>query len=255
MHRELLHIGNVTVYAYGVFLALGFIVAGIIGRQRLRENYINPDKLLDLILAACVGGILGARIFYVLGHWSYYMSNKSEIFQFNMEGLVFYGGLIFGLIFTFAVGKLRHVRILTILDLCGLCVPAALAVARIGCLLNGCCYGKTTGMPWGITFPASTGIIGPRHPTQIYELILDVGLLIFLWSMRDRFGREGMAFFTFVMGYAAIRFFVEFFREHSAANAAPFFQLLSAAFFVIAGLVVIFRYRLLPETTRITESL
>lgn len=255
MHRELLHIGNVTIYAYGVFLALGFIVAGFAGWKRLVEQYNNPEKLLDLILAACIGGILGARIFYVLGHWSYYMSNKGEMFQLNMEGLVFYGGLILGLVFAFIAGKLRHVRLLTVLDLCGLCVPAALSVARIGCLLNGCCYGKTTSMPWGITYPLTSGIIGPRHPTQIYEIILDLILFIVLWNMRDRFGREGMAFFAFVMGYAAIRFTVEFFREHSASNAAPFFQLLSLAFFIAAGLVILFRYRLLPETTRITESL
>ncbi|MBN2168583.1 MAG: prolipoprotein diacylglyceryl transferase [Actinobacteria bacterium] len=252
MHPELFHIGGITIYSYGVFLALGFIVAALVGRRRLEEMYRNPDILLDLVLAAVVGGILGARLFYILGHWSYYMANKGEIFKFNMDGLVFYGGLIFGLLFTFAVGRLRHVRVWTIMDLCGLCVPLAMAITRIGCFMNGCCYGKTTSMPWGITFPE---LVGARHPTQIYELILDLALFAFLWYMRDKFTREGMAFFVFVMGYSTIRFTMEFFRGHSAANAALFFQLLSIAFFVAAGIVVMFRDRILPEVTTATESL
>jgi phosphatidylglycerol:prolipoprotein diacylglycerol transferase len=247
VHRELFRIGNVTIYSYGVMLALGFIAAGLVARQRFVEQYKDPGTVLDLVLAAMIGGIVGARLFYVVGHWSEYSGNLGEIFRLNMEGLVFYGGLVLGLALALLVGYLKHLRFWWVMDLAGLCVPLALAFGRVGCLLNGCCYGKETGLPWGITYPASSGIIGARHPTQIYELILDLALFGFLWWKRDDFAREGTAFWFFVLGYGLIRFTVEFFRDHPQQYAALGFQLASIAMVLVATLVLLFRYRLLPE--------
>lgn len=246
MHRVLFTVGNFSVYSYGVFLALGFVVATLVARYRFRQMYKNPDIVLDFVLAAVVGGIVGARLFYVIGHWSEYAEKPGEIFKINMDGLVFYGGLILGLALTILVGKIRHQAFWGTMDLAGLCVPLALAIGRIGCLLNGCCYGKPTGLPWGITFPVSTGILGPRHPTQVYEIILDLALFGFLWWKKDSFQRDGTAFWVFVMGYGTIRFLMEFFREHSTANAALLFQLMSVGFVLAAAAVLLFRYRLLP---------
>ncbi len=248
MHRELFHIGGVTIYSYGVMLALGFIVAALVARQRYMQQYKNPDMILDFVLAAVIGGILGARLFYVAGHWSEFSGHLGNVFQLNMSGLVFYGGLIFGLAGALLVGYLRKIRFWSIMDLAGLCVPLALAIGRVGCLLNGCCYGKRTGLPWGITYPASSGIIGARHPTQIYELLLDLALFGLLWWKRDDFAREGTVFWLFVMGYGLIRFTVEFFREHSQAYAGLGFQAASMAMVVVAVVVLLLRYRLLPAS-------
>lgn len=248
MHRVLFNVGGLTVYSYGVFLALGFVVATLLARYRFKEKYRNPDIILDLVLAAVVGGIVGARLFYVVGNWSKFSGDLGSIFKVNMDGLVFYGGLILGLILALLVGRWRHLRFWDTLDLAGLCVPIALGIGRIGCLLNGCCYGKPTGLPWGITFPESTiQQVVPRHPTQIYELILDVALFGFLWWKRDSFERDGTIFFVFVLGYSVIRFTMEFFRVHDNPNANLAFQLISAGFFLVAGLALLFRYRLLPS--------
>lgn len=247
MHKILFHIGSLTVYSYGVMLAVGFVAATLIGRYRFKEQYKNPDIVLDFVLAAVVGGVIGARLFYVLGHWSEYKVSIGQIFKLNMDGLVFYGGLILGLTLAILVGWIRRQRFWATLDLAGLCVPFALAIGRIGCLLNGCCYGKPTSLPWGITYPASAGIIGSRHPTQIYELILDLALFGLLWWKRDSFEREGTIFWLFLLGYGLIRFTVEFFRDHSGVpHAALTFQLVSVAMFVVAGIVLLLRYRLLP---------
>ena len=194
MHRELFHIGSLTIYSYGVFLALGFIVATLFARDWFVQRYREPDIILDFVLAAVVGGIVGARLFYVIGHFSDFSKTPGKIFSLNMEGLVFYGGLILGLAMALLVGYLKKVRFWDTMDLAGVCVPVALAIARVGCLLNGCCYGKPTGLPWGITYPASTGLVGARHPTQIYELILDLVLFGLLWWKKDSFEREGTAF-------------------------------------------------------------
>ncbi len=247
MHRVLFSIGNLTIYSYGIMLAVGFIIAAFVARQRFIEHYKDPDIILDFVLAAVVGGIVGARLAYVIGHWSEFSHNTGKIFALNMEGLVFYGGLALGLVFALAVAYVKKVRLWTMLDLAGLCVPIALAIGRIGCLLNGCCYGKPTSLPWGITYPVSTGIIGARHPTQIYELILDLVLFGLLWWKRDSFELEGTIFWLFVMGYGLIRFTVEFYREHAQSFAGIGFQAGSIAMVVIAGLVLLFRYRLLPS--------
>lgn len=243
----LFQIGSITVYSYGVFLALAFVTGTLLARYRYRERYKNPDIILDFVLAALIGGIIGARLFYVIGHWKDFAQSPGKIFSLNMEGLVFYGGLILGLGLTLLVGYLKKQRFWDVMDLAGLCVPPALAIGRIGCLLNGCCYGKPTSLPWGITYPMSTAILGPRHPTQIYELVLDLALFAILWSKRDSFSRKGTIFFSFLMGYSAIRFFVEFFREHANPKAALFFQLLSVFFFLLSAIVLLFRYRILPS--------
>ena len=246
MHRVLFHIGGLTVYSYGVFIALAFILATVVGRYRFTEQYRDPDIMLDLVLAAVIGGVLGARIFYVIGHWSRYAEKPGQILKINMDGLVFYGGLLLGLALTILVARWKKVRFWTVLDLAGLCVPLALAVGRIGCFLNGCCYGKPTGLPWGVTFPV---LPGARHPTQIYELVLDLVLFGLIWWKRDGFTRDGTAFFCFIMGYSFIRFLMEFFREHEQARAGLAFQIASLSLFVAAGLIMLFRYRLLPAAS------
>ncbi len=246
MHRELFHIGGLTIYSYGVFLALGFVLAGLAARRWYVARYMDPEIILDFILAAVVGGIVGARLFYVIGHFSEFSGSPGKIFALNMEGLVFYGGLILGLGLTIVVAYYKKVRFWDTLDLAGVCVPLALAVGRIGCLMNGCCYGKPTGLPWGITYPASTGIVGPRHPTQIYELILDLALFGLLWWKKDDFKRAGTAFWLFVVGYGAIRFTVEFFREHVQSFAGIGFQAGSLAMVVVGLAVLLLRYRILP---------
>ena len=245
MHRVLFQIGGLTVYSYGVMLAVGFIVATLVARYRFQQQYKNPDIILDFVLAAVVGGILGARLFYVIGNWSEFSGHLGKIFTINMSGLVFYGGLILGLALVVVVGLWKKVRFWSIMDLAGLCVPLALAFGRVGCFLNGCCYGKPTSLPWGVTFPTAVPMVA-RHPTQIYELILDLGLFAFLWWKKDSFQREGTAFWVFALGYGAIRFGMEFLRDHTTAHAGLAFQMMSLALFVAAAGVLLFRYRVLP---------
>lgn len=248
LHRVLFQIGGLTVYSYGVFLALGFIVATLVARYRFSQKYKNPDIILDFALAAVVGGIFGARLFYVIGHWSEFSGHLNKVFSVNMSGLVFYGGLVVGLGLALLVGRWKKVKFWTTMDLAGLCVPLALAFGRIGCLLNGCCYGKPTGLPWGITYPVASGIVGARHPTQIYELLLDLGLFAFLWWKKDSFARDGTAFWMFALGYGVIRFTMEFFREHATANAGLGFQVMSIALFAVGAMALLFRYRILPAS-------
>ncbi|HEY5493246.1 MAG TPA: prolipoprotein diacylglyceryl transferase [Candidatus Anoxymicrobiaceae bacterium] len=244
----LFQVGGLTVYSYGVMLAVGFIVATLVARYRFKLQYKNPDIILDFVLAAVVGGIVGARLFYVIGNWSEFRGHLGKIFSINMSGLVFYGGLVLGLALVVAVGFWKKVKFWSIMDLAGLCLPLGLAFGRVGCFLNGCCYGKPTTLPWGITFPTVAPLVA-RHPTQLYELVLDLGLFAFLWWKRDSFSRDGTAFWLFALGYGSIRFFMEFLRDHTAAHAGLAFQMMSLALILAAVGVLLFRYRVLPAAS------
>ena len=253
MKRELFQVGPLTVHSYGFFLALAFIVGMLVSFWYLRRRFVDAYVVFELVLAAAVGGIVGARAFYVIGHWSELSSSWWEAFKFwNVQGLVFYGGFILGVAAAAAVVKVRGLSIGEVLDSGGLAVPLSLAVARVGCYLNGCCFGKSSGMPWAVTFPAGTQATmgmphNPVHPTQLYELIMDLAIFVVLLAVHKRFHYRGEIMLAFVMLYAVARFANEFFRYHTKPSGNLFFQILSAAAFAVAGLVLLFRRRLLPE--------
>ncbi len=253
MKPELFKIGSLTVHSYGFFLALAFIVGMLVSYWYLRRKFVDAYVVFELVLGAAIGGIIGARIFYVVGHWSEFSSHWWEAFRFwNVQGLVFYGGLIFGILGAIVVVRVRKLSIGVVLDSGGLAVPAALAVARVGCFLNGCCFGKSTGLPWGVTFPLSTQVtmgmpVNPVHPTQIYELAMDLAIFLILLATYKKFRYRGEIMIAFVMLYAVARFINEFFRYHTAADANLFFQLVSLGAFAAGGIVLHFRARLLPE--------
>jgi len=250
---ELFHIGPLTVHSYGFFLALAFIVGMLVSFWYLRRRFLDAYVVFELVLAAAVGGIIGARAFYVIGHWSEFSSRWWEIFRFwNVQGLVFYGGFILGIAAAAWVVKLRGLSVGEVLDSGGLAVPAALAVARVGCYLNGCCFGKSSGLPWAVTFPLKTQTTmgmpaNPVHPTQIYEFIMDLAVLVILLAVHRRFRYRGEIMLSFIMLYAVVRFINEFFRYHSKPSGNLFFQVLSLAAFVLAGLALVFRRRILTE--------
>ncbi len=253
MKPELFKIGPLTVHSYGFFLALAFMVGMLVSFWYLRRRFVDAYVVFELVLAAAVGGIIGARVFYVLGHWSEFSSRWWEAFKFwNVQGLVFYGGFILGVAAAAALIKLRGLSIGEVMDAGGLAVPASLAVARVGCYLNGCCFGKSSGLPWAVTFPVETQRImgmpaNPLHPTQIYELIMDLAIFVILLAIHKRFRYRGEIMIAFIMLYAVVRFINEFFRFHVKSSGNLFFQVLSAAGFVLAGLVLLFRRRLLSE--------
>jgi phosphatidylglycerol:prolipoprotein diacylglycerol transferase len=253
MKPELFHLGPVTVHSYGFFLALAFIAGMFASFAYLRRKFVDAYVVFELVLAAAVGGILGARIFYVVGHWSEFSSSWWEAFKFwNVQGLVFYGGLIFGILAAVLVVKLRGLSAGLVLDSGGLAVPLALAVARVGCFLNGCCYGKSSGLPWAVTFPVKTQLAmgmprNPVHPTQIYELLMDLAVFFILLSIHRRFRYRGEVMIAFILLYGVVRFINEFFRYHTDPRANLFFQVFSLAAVSAAGVALVFRRRILPE--------
>ena len=178
MHPILLKIGRLTLYSYGAMIALGFLAASWVAGRRARRIGLDPVKIQNVALAALIGGILGGRAAYVAMNWASYRSDWVEILRLDHGGLVFYGGFAGGLFAVLAITRRYRMPLGTTFDLLVPSLVLAHAFGRIGCFLNGCCYGKPSPVSWAVAFPEE-GI--PRHPTQLYEAAF-LFLLFFVLS-------------------------------------------------------------------------
>lgn len=234
-------------------IALAFLGALLVARWHLKSRFVDRYVVYDIALAAIIGGIIGARLFYVVGNWGEYASNPLQLLRFwDLQGLVFYGGLAGGAIAVGLVIKGKHLPFWTIADAVALALPLGQAIGRVGCFLNGDSFGKASGLPWAVTFPPETravmGITATRvHPVQLYELLLDLVLFIALMIYRRREEHEGSLLLVYLVGYGLIRFFLEFYRAHASSAAGTVFQALSLILVVVAFGIFLMRRRFLPK--------
>jgi phosphatidylglycerol---prolipoprotein diacylglyceryl transferase len=231
MHRYLLKLGPFTVYSYGAMLALAFVVGTIFAAFRAQRAGLDKNKIVDLIFYILVSSLLGARILFVALNWKYYAGHLPEIFQIWEGGLVFYGGLILAFAISVWFIKKNRLGLGKILDILAPSLALGIAIGRIGCFLNGCCWGKVS-YKWGVSFPLKdnppayaeqvyAGLISPEAvcslpviPTQLYESLACLAIfLLLVWV--DRFKRfDGFLFWIFILLYSAFRFFIEYFRYY-----------------------------------------
>jgi len=245
MHPILFHIGDFPIYSYGVMFFLAFAAAILLVRYRLSRYGVEPSSIYLLAALMAITGVIGARIFYVIGHFSEYSSNWGRLFDVNTAGMVFYGGLLFCIPVGIMAVKRMRLPLGKLADAVGLALPLSLAIARVGCFLNGCCGGKPTDLPWAVTFPGSLSAV---HPTQVYEMILDLSVFFALLLISKRLTKDGDLLLLSIAAYGIIRFVMEFFRAHSNPMAAPFFQALSAAIVAVTAGILLYRhgFRVLP---------
>lgn len=240
MHPVLFRLGSFPVYSYGVMLLAALLVGTFVAGRVFVRNELELSQLYLLVAVIAVSGLVGARVFYVVGHFSEFSGHLARMFDTNTVGLVYYGGLIFAFPAAILTTKRLKLPTATVVGAAALALPLGLGIARIGCFLNGCCGGKPSGLPWAVTFPGTTT---PVHPTQLYEAILDVALFVVLLVLISKFVDGWDLMLCSLAGYAAIRFFMEFFRFHSKPDAGLFFQLLSAAIFVASIGALLLRRR------------
>jgi phosphatidylglycerol:prolipoprotein diacylglycerol transferase len=211
MHRVFFKIGNFDIYTYGVMLVIGFMVAIAYVIKRNNGKYIKNDDILDFSFYLLLGGVLGARLVYVLLHLGEYLASPLSIINLREGGLAWHGAILGGFTVYFIFCRKRKIDVYEFLDLCAPSIMLGLAIGRIGCFLNGCCIGMETSSPPGMIFP-DTGDRIPRHPTQLYELVLDILIVLTLlwWEKRKKFSGE----LTLLMLslYSVARFVVESFR-------------------------------------------
>jgi len=221
-----------------------FIVGTMIARVYLSKRGVEPYNVYLIAAVVAVSGLIGSRVFYVLGHFSEFARNWKEVFDLETKGLVFYGGLIFAVPCGYLMVRLRRLPAGLVANAGGLAFLPSMAIARIGCFLNGCCGGKPSSVIWAVRFPGTDQAV---HPTQIYELILDICAFFVLLMLVRRFSQGWEVLLCAISLYALVRFFVEFFRLHENPNAPFFFQGLSALLFLGCPLILYLRRRFKPE--------
>lgn len=231
MFPEICRIGPVTVYSYGLMLVIAFLVGTYLACRQAVKTGISPDLILNLNFTAFFFGALGARLFYVAENFSYYLANPLEIFMLQHGGLSWFGGLILGSVAAFIYLKKRKAPIYKVLDLVVPFLALAQAIGRIGCLLNGCCFGKASA--FGLYFPVHNATL---IPAQAYSSLLLLLIYIILRYMQERPHRQGGIFFAYLLFYSIKRFFIEFYRADNKAILwdLSLFQLLSIAVFFLS---------------------
>lgn len=211
-------IGPVAIRWYGLMYVLGFVAAYLLipRRNRSREIGLTGTVAQDLIFYIACGLVVGARLGYIL-FYQYaalgtYVSNPVEIVATWRGGMSFHGGLIGVVLAAWIFCRRRKLPFWAVADSVVVTAPIGLFFGRIGNFINGELWGRTTDAPWGMIFPEAGPL--PRHPSQLYEALLE-GLLLFilLWALRQRPFRDGSITVFFLFFYGLFRFIVEFFRE------------------------------------------
>jgi phosphatidylglycerol:prolipoprotein diacylglycerol transferase len=260
MYPRLLELGPITVYTYGVLLAAAYLLGLKLAMVRAHARGLDQARVLDLGIYIIISALLGAKLLLLITDWRTFTSSPGELLTLARSGGVFYGGLIVAV--AVALWYIRRVG-LPLWTTCDVFAPGIAlghVIGRLGCLFAGCCYGKPTDLPWGITFtdPFAAANVGtplnrPLHPTQLYEAGAEAMILIILLATESR-GRRfaGRTFWLYMLLYAVSRFIIEIFRGDPRGNVgilstSQFISVLLAPL-AIAMLVYLSRTRMPAPT-------
>ncbi len=207
-------LGAFEIRWYGIMVVLAVIAIIGISLLEAKRVGIADDHIYSLGAYAVIGGIVFSRVIHVIDKWDYYIAHPMQIF--NFEGLAVYGAVI-GVVLAIIIYCLaKKLSIWLIADIISPGALVGMAIGRIGCVLNGCCYGLTTSLPWAVeyTCPDSYAPLGvPLHPTQIYHIIWNLIAFAVLWSLRRRLKPRGSVFLLYLAFYAAGDLIIRTFRE------------------------------------------
>lgn len=250
MHPILFSIGSINVYTYGVFLAIAFLLGLALIRKDWKYFSLDPKLIENLFFTVLISALIGARLLYVLLNWPDYSHQPLKIFKIWEGGLVFYGGFLLSLVAFYLFIRKHHLNFWLVADIFAPLVILGQAIGRMGCFFAGCCYGKPTTLPWGVIFPNLKDTLAPPgislHPTQIYESAGDLVVFFWLYTTRRKKKYNGQVFKNYVLGYALVRFIVEFFRGDERGPVflnLPFTQWLALLFFFLALLTSVYLSR------------
>jgi phosphatidylglycerol---prolipoprotein diacylglyceryl transferase len=207
-------LGPLTLKTFGIMFALAFLGAAALCGRRFKEIGKPADWAYEMIFAALLGGIVGARAYYLVQHWD---DVHDDLFGnlFSGTGLVWYGGALGGALAVFIWAWRRGFLSLALLDLAAAPLALGYAIGRVGCQVSGDGdYGEPSDLPWAMSYPDGTVPTHERvHPTPVYET-LAMGLVAwFLWTLRDRVA-PGILFALYLMLSGLERFLVEFIRRN-----------------------------------------
>ena len=265
MYPRLLELGPITVYTYGVLLAAAYLFGLQLARVRAKSRGLDANRVLDLGIYIIISALVGAKLLLLITDFKSFTADPRELLTLARSGGVFYGGLIVAVIV--ALWYIRRVG-LPLWTTCDVFAPGIAlghVVGRFGCLFAGCCYGKPTTRPWGITFtdPFAAANVGTPlgvalHPTQLYEAGAELLILIVL-LVTERKGRPfpGRTFWLYMLLYAISRFIIEFYRGDDRGTVGMFStsQFISIVLAPLAIVMLVYLSRVVtPEPKRARKA-
>jgi len=234
VHDIAFEVGPLTITWYGILVACGFLSGMWNASRRALRQKVNPEAIFDCGTWLLIGAVAGARAVYVVSYWpditeaarNHGHSRWLEIFMVQHGGIVYYGGLLGASAACVVFAWRRRLALWKLADILAPSVALGSFFGRWGCLMHGCCYGRPTDLPWGIQFPLGhpshlhdDGLPHYVHPTQIYDSLLNLALFAALTWFYKRRKFDGQVFALYLVCYAVLRSFVEYFRgDYPAAN-------------------------------------
>lgn len=261
-------LGGEPITSFGVMMLLSFLTGGLVLRARLSEEGHDPDIAWDIVFAGAIGGVVGAKIYYLFLHFPALVEDPGAMI-FARGGLVWYGGFLGGA--AAVIWQVRRMKLSLgeVLDFTAPAVALSYAVGRLGCFLVGDDYGRPTDSWVGIAFPEGAppsrvdilesqfgitvdpaliekyGQVVPVHPTQLYEVGISTAFFVLLWRMRKHDHRKGWLFLVWLVLAGIERFFIEFFRAKDDRYFGIFTMAqLTSTLLVTGGLIGLFRFRM-----------
>ncbi len=222
-------LGGIKIFGYGTMLFLAFLGATNLAGWLARREKLEPEMIYDLALVVFLGGLIGARSFYVIQYWGDKVHTFADIFKVWQGGIVLYGSIIGGTLAFFGYRLLRPFPLRPFLDVIAPALVLGIAVGRFGCFLNGCCFGDVCTLPWAVSFPepsppwgahAAAHLISsdahwslPVHPTQLYSVIDGLLLMILLLAYFPLRKRDGQVMALLMITYPITRILIEYLRS------------------------------------------
>jgi len=223
MYPILLELGHLEVRSYGVLVALAALAAYWLGTREARRKGIDTRLVEDFALYALAGGLIGARLYYVVfSNPSYFMQNPLEVIAFWRGGIGIIGFLLGAFLAAFWYCRRKRISVLKFVDALAPGIALGQALGQLACLANGDSWGKPTDLPWAITYTdqrAMAPLNVPLHPIEIYEMAAYWCVFLLVWAWRKRFGADGFVFSVYLGAYGVARFAMEFFRGDPAMFA------------------------------------
>ncbi len=253
MHPVLFRIGHFTLHTYGLLVATGVLLGLWLARRQAARAGLDPDRVWNLGIYMVLAALVGAKLWLLLADWSYYAEHPREILTFGtlLSGGTYYGGFATAIVVAALYARRFRLGFLPLVDVYAAPLALGHAIGRLGCFAAGCCYGKPTLLPWGVTFtdPYAHDVVGtplgvPLHPTQLYEAaaeFLIFALLVFL-GRRQRF--RGELFAAYALLYGVSRGTIEFFRGDPdrsllAGGAFSLMQVVSVALIIVGATLLV----------------
>lgn len=223
MLPTIIHIGPLALHSYGLMLALAFLAAIHLLQRRTTGLGIPRDTVMDFGLVIMAASVIGSRALYVLTHWGDYATRPLSFLAVWEGGLTFYGGVLLAVPAGIFFLKRKKVPLWPLADLAAPSFALGLGIGRLGCFLNGCCFGNPADLPWAVRFPtqsaAGAAFACPVHPSQLYESVFGFVTMFLILALGKKKHHDGKLFCLFIGLYGLWRLASDKMRYYEASQA------------------------------------